>query len=299
MGTFHNHRISIHEDRALFREAVLFTAGQTGLNANLIEKDYFCTILLQYLYDQPDSSLIFRGGTCIGKVYADFYRLSEDLDFMIAMPPEASVSMRRKRMAPVKEWVGKISTKLSIMTFLEEFKGHNGSRQYIAYVTYPSIFLMEEAARIKIEIGLREMPLMPPVIMKAKTLLINPFTRKPLVAEIDLTALTMQETFSEKLRAALTRLEPAIRDFFDIDYLDSRKKLNLKDLQIFQLLVDKLKVPGNSPVDLSPARKEKLKIQVNTELKPVLRPSDFESFDLDRAFDIVARYERARKQMPH
>ena len=299
MATFHDHRILVHEDRALFREAVLFTAGQTGLNANLIEKDYFCTVLLQYLYDQPDCPLIFRGGTCIGKVYADFYRLSEDLDFMIAMPPEASVSMRRKRMAPVKEWVGKISTRLSIMTFPEDFKGHNSSRQYIAYVTYPSIFLTEEPARIKIEIGLREMPMIPPVRMKAKTLLINPFTRKPLVAEINLTALTMQEAFSEKLRAALTRLEPAIRDFFDIDYLDSRKKLNLKDRQIFQLLIDKLKVPGNPPVDLSPARKNKLKVQVNTELKPVLRPSDFESFDLDRAFDIVAKYERAFKEMSH
>ena len=44
--------ISVHEDQAFFREAVLFTAGQTGLNATLIEKDYFCTILLQYLYYQ-------------------------------------------------------------------------------------------------------------------------------------------------------------------------------------------------------------------------------------------------------
>jgi predicted nucleotidyltransferase component of viral defense system len=283
-----DHRISVHEDQALFREAVLFTAGQTGLNATLIEKDYFCTVLLQYLYDQPDGPLIFRGGTCIGKVYADFYRLSEDLDFMIASPPEASISVRRKRMAPVKEWVGKISGKLSILTFPEDFTGHNGSRQYIAYVTYPSIFLTEEAARIKIEVGLREMPLIPSVQMKARTLLINPFTRKALVPDIDLTALPMKEAIAEKLRAALTRLEPAIRDFFDIDYLASRNKLDYNDRHLFQLLAEKLKVPGNPPVDLSPARKEKLKTQINTELKPVLRSSDFESFDLDRAFDIVA-----------
>ena len=281
------HRISVHEDQALFREAVLFTAGQTGLNATLIEKDYFCTVLLKYLYDQPDSPLIFRGGTCIGKVYADFYRLSEDLDFMIATPPEASISVRRKRMTPVKEWVEKISEELSILSFPEDFTGHNGSRQYVAYVTYPSIFLMEEAARIKIEVGLREMSLMPLAQMKARTLLINPFTRKSMVSEIDLTALTMKEAFAEKLRAALTRLEPAIRDFFDIDYLVSRKKLDLKDRHLFQLLAEKLKVPGNPPVDLSPARKVKLKTQLNTELKPVLRSSDFESFDLDRVFDIV------------
>ena len=282
-------RILVHEDQALFREAVLFTAGQTGLNATLIEKDYFCSVLLQYLYDQPDTPLIFRGGTCIGKVYADFYRLSEDLDFMISTPPEASIPVRRQRMAPVREWVKKISGEMNILTLPEDFTGHNSSRQYVAYVTYPSVFLTEEAARIKIEVGLREAPLMPPEQMKARTLLLNPFTRKSLVPDIDLATLSMKEAIAEKLRAALTRLEPAIRDFFDIDYLASRNKMDLNDRHLFQLLAEKLKVPGNPPIDLSPMRKEKLKTQINAELKPVLRPVDFESFDLERAFDIVAR----------
>lgn len=284
-----DNRISVHEDQAFFREAVLYTAGQTGLNSTLIEKDYFCSVLLQYLYDQPASPLIFRGGTCIGKVYTDFYRLSEDLDFMISTPPEASITVRRKRIAPVRAWVMPISEAMSILTLPEDFSGHNSSRQYVAYVTYPSVFLTEEAARIKIEVGLREMPLMPPVHMKAKTLLLNPFTRKSLVPDIDLITLSIQEVIVEKLRAALTRLEPAIRDFFDIDYLASRNKMDLNDRRLFELLVEKLKVPGNPPIDLSPERKEKLKTQINTELKPVLRPVDFESFDLDRAFDIAAR----------
>jgi predicted nucleotidyltransferase component of viral defense system len=284
-----NSKILVHEDQVLFREAVLFTAGQTGLNATLIEKDYFCTVLLRYLYQQPDSPLIFRGDTCIGKVYTDFYRLSEDLDFMISTPPEASISVRRQRMVPVREWVKKISGEMNILTLPEDFTGHNSSRQYVAYVTYPSVFLTEEAARIKIEVGLRETPLMQPALMKARTLLLNPFTRKSLVPEIDLTTLTMKEAIAEKLRAALTRLEPAIRDFFDIDYLASRNMMDLNDRHLFQLLVEKLKVPGNPPIDLSPMRKEKLKTQINAELKPVLRPVDFESFDLERAFDIVAR----------
>ena len=125
--------------------------------------------------------------------------------------------------------------------------------------------------------------------MKARTLLLNPFTRKALVPDIDLTTLSMKEAVAEKLRAALTRLEPAIRDFFDIDYLASQHQLDLADQNLIALLTEKLKVPGNPPIDLTPARKEKLKIQTNTELKPVLRPVDFENFDLDRAFDIVAR----------
>ncbi|MHB8908643.1 MAG: nucleotidyl transferase AbiEii/AbiGii toxin family protein [Syntrophales bacterium] len=289
MAPSRDHRISIHEDQALFREAVLFTAGQTGLNATLIEKDYFCTVLLQYLYAQADSPLIFRGGTCIGKVYADFYRLSEDLDFMISTPPEASIPERRKRMAPVREWVKKISEKMNILTLPEDFAGHNSSRQYVAYVTYPSVFLPEEAARIKIEVGLRETPLITPVQMKARTLLLNPFTRKAMVPDIDLITLSMKEAIAEKLRAALTRLEPAIRDFFDIDYLASRNMMNFNDRHLFQLLTEKLKIPGNPPIDLSPMRKERLKTQINSELKPVLRPVDLASFDLDRAFEIVSR----------
>jgi predicted nucleotidyltransferase component of viral defense system len=208
---------------------------------------------------------------------------------MISMPPEASISVRRKRMAPVRKWVKKISEEMSILTLPEDFTGHNGSRQYVAYVTYPSVFLTEEAARIKIEVGLREAPLMPPVQMKARTLLLNPFTRKSLVPDIDLTTLSMKEAIAEKLRAVLTRLEPAIRDFFDIDYLASRNKMDLNDRHLFQLLAEKLKVPGNPPIDLSPTRKEKLKTQINTELKPVLRSSDFDSFDLERALAMITK----------
>jgi predicted nucleotidyltransferase component of viral defense system len=287
MDPSRNKMITAHEDKDFFREAVLFTAGQTGLNANLIEKDYYCTVLLQYLYQQPESPLIFRGGTCIGKVYADFYRLSEDLDFLIATPPEASISVRRKRIAPVKEWVSQISASAGVFTPPDAFTGHNSSRQYVAYVTYPSIFLSEEPSRIKIEVGLRETTLMPPLQMKARTLLLNPFTRKPLVSDIAVITLTMEEAIAEKLRAALTRLEPAIRDFFDIGYLVSQHKIDLTDQHLLQLVAEKLKVPENPPVDLSPMRKDKLKTQINTELKPVLRSSDFESFNLDRVFDIA------------
>ena len=279
--------IAIHEDQALFREAVLFTAGQTGLNANLIEKDYYCSVVLQYIYEQSESPLIFRGGTCIGKVYADFYRLSEDLDFLISIPPEAGVTLRKKGMAPVKEWVKKVSDEIGILNLLADFAGHNSSRQYVAYVTYPSIFLREESARIKIEVGLRETFLTPPARLKARTLLLSPFTRKPLIPDIEVITLTLQEAIAEKLRAALTRLEPAIRDFFDIDYLASQHKVDLEDRQLFQLLAEKLKVPGNPPIDLSPARKERLKAQIDTELKPVLRPVDFEKFDLERVFRLA------------
>jgi len=67
-----------HEDRAMFLEAVNFTTAQTGFSPRLIEKDYFCTVLLQYL--ATSGVLVFKGGTCMAKVHAEFYRLSEDLE---------------------------------------------------------------------------------------------------------------------------------------------------------------------------------------------------------------------------
>jgi prepilin-type N-terminal cleavage/methylation domain-containing protein len=41
--------IRLHEDAGLFREAVGFTAAETTFVPRLIEKDYFCTVLLAYL----------------------------------------------------------------------------------------------------------------------------------------------------------------------------------------------------------------------------------------------------------
>lgn len=40
---------AFHADADLFREALNFTAARTGFVPRLIEKDYFCTLLLAHL----------------------------------------------------------------------------------------------------------------------------------------------------------------------------------------------------------------------------------------------------------
>ncbi|MCX5818796.1 MAG: hypothetical protein NT047_02625 [Deltaproteobacteria bacterium] len=54
-----------------------------------------------------------------------------------------------------------------------------------------------------------------------------------------------------------------------------------------KLVRQKLSVPGNEPVDISPERMASLRQQLDTELKTVLREKDFREFDLERAFRIV------------
>jgi predicted nucleotidyltransferase component of viral defense system len=89
--------IRVHEDLVLLREAVNFTAAETAFAARLIEKDYYCTVLLAYLAEAIGETTIFKGGTCLAKVIGDFYRLSEDLDFAISVPVNVGDEKRRRQ----------------------------------------------------------------------------------------------------------------------------------------------------------------------------------------------------------
>ena len=92
---------------------------------------------------------------------------------------------------------------------------------------------------------------------------------------------------AEKLRAALSRPEVAIRDFFDIDHAVRVTGLDVTGREFIRLLRAKLAVPGTGAVDVSLGRLADLRSQVDAQLRPVLRAREFDLFDLDRAFEIV------------
>mgnify|MGYP002813578143 CR=1 FL=1 len=83
----------LHEQPEMFRDALALTRQRTGFVERLIEKDYFCTALLEYLAS-ASKELVFKGGTCLAKVHAGFYRLSEDLDFVIPMAADPGTILK-------------------------------------------------------------------------------------------------------------------------------------------------------------------------------------------------------------
>ncbi len=89
-------------DPEIFCESLSYSEGVTGFTANLIEKDYYCSLILHHIFDR-ETSLVFKGGTCLGKVYSDFYRLSEDLDLVIPVSVDTPRNQRRSKMNPIKE----------------------------------------------------------------------------------------------------------------------------------------------------------------------------------------------------
>jgi predicted nucleotidyltransferase component of viral defense system len=174
--------VRVHEDLSLFREAVNFTAAETAFPARLIEKDYFCTMLIEYL-SEASGGLVFKGGTCLSKVHADFYRLSEDLDFVVPLPVNAPRAERSKQAKPLKESVEKLPKQLPEFHLVDPLKGANNSTQYVAIVRYSSLIRQQEET-IKIEVGLRE-PLLTPVMKgPVRTIILNPVSGKALVPPI-------------------------------------------------------------------------------------------------------------------
>ena len=88
------------DDPDLLAEAIIFAARRTGLAPRLVEKDYFCSVVLEFLAE-ANPGLTFRGGTCLAKVFSDFYRLSEDLDFTCSIPSRTTRRERSRKARPM------------------------------------------------------------------------------------------------------------------------------------------------------------------------------------------------------
>jgi predicted nucleotidyltransferase component of viral defense system len=278
--------IRVHEDAALFQEAVNFTAAETAFATRLIEKDYFCSVLLRYL-SMADSALVFKGGTCLAKVHAGFYRLSEDLDFVIPVPAKTTRAVRSQRVAGLKSAIARLERDLPACRVVTPLRGANSSTQYIAVIGYASRVLRQQDT-IKVEIALREPLLTPPVDGAAQTLLRDPVSGGPMVPAVSVPCISRIEAMAEKFRAALSRREVAIRDFYDIDYAVRHRDVQPEEPSLIDLVRQKLAVSGNDPLSVSASRLTALQSQLPAQLKPVLRSRDFAAFDLDRAVAIVA-----------
>jgi predicted nucleotidyltransferase component of viral defense system len=244
------------------------------------------------LSEAAGNELIFKGGTCLTKVHSELYRLSEDLDYTIPVASDTPRTERSRRAEQVKRALSGLNKAVPQFWLVDTFKGANKSTQYLAVIGYSSI-VSQQQETIKIEVSLRE-PLLAPVIDGvARTMLQNPLNNRPMVIPIRIRCIEKIEALAEKFRAALSRRDVAIRDFYDIDHAVRKDGLNLKDARLIKQVGQKLAVRGNDRVDVSENRLLTLRNQVDSQLRAVLREQDFVEFELDRAFKIVAEMAKA------
>lgn len=274
-----------------FRQCVDYTARQTGFQRALVEKDYYCSILLKHLNRHLPACVMFKGGTCVSKVYSNFYRLSEDIDYSIPTALAASRGTRRDLIGPVKRACSSLAGQLPEIYEIEPLRGFNQSSQYIGVWGYRSCISGIDG-KIKVEFGLREPSLMPEVCKPARTLMLNAITGDEAVPGFVVRAMALPEIWAEKARAAMTRREAAIRDFFDLDCAVRNLGLKPAGPAFIRLVRKKLAVPGNEPINLSGERRAELDRQVEAELKPVVRSDDYARFSLERIWNVLIALAR-------
>lgn len=141
-----------------FKAALAFTAAEKGFSARLIEKDYWCSLVLSALFSDKETPLVFKGGTLLSKAYAGFDRLSEDLDFSIPTNQGTSRSARSHKAEQIGRSVDAVANQLGL-EWKDAWTGHNNSTQHIGRLLYPTKGGGKES--ILIEVGQREPLLIP------------------------------------------------------------------------------------------------------------------------------------------
>lgn len=250
----------------------------------IIEKDFYITILLNNVNTKLSDRIAFKGGTLLNKIYFDYKRLSEDLDFTYISGDNLDTRAKRSRaIKPIKDKMPEFLKNLKLKSPEPEGKGFNESKQYIFRIEYPSI-VTNKKELIKLEISLRQFPIEQPVQNRVNHFFQDPFTEEDLIPTNKVLSLTLMEAVAEKLKAAVTRRDLAIRDYYDLWHI-SEKKFDFKNKDFIRIFKKKLKEEGfkedyRENFGLDERAIASLTKQVDSALIPVIRINEY--FDLEK-----------------
>lgn len=91
--------MNLHLNKELFREFIDNLNTKTGIDSDIIEKDYYvCTILKELSKNQDELKAYFKGGTAVYKILDTMNRFSEDIDLTVKVIPEQSNTKNKKRL---------------------------------------------------------------------------------------------------------------------------------------------------------------------------------------------------------
>ena len=82
----------LHNDNTVFLQAVNLVTAKNGIRAEIVEKDYYVTVILRLLSERLPF-IVFKGGTSLSKCYGAIKRFSEDIDVTI----DTTISQGQKR----------------------------------------------------------------------------------------------------------------------------------------------------------------------------------------------------------
>lgn len=283
-------------DRSLLEKIIPVLAQKHNFRLEIVEKDYYLTVILNNIETRLSDRLVFKGGTLLNKIHLNYHRLSEDLDFVYFSKAELDTRPKRSRaIMPIRENMPKFLKVLGLESDKPGGEGFNNSTQYIFNISYPS-FISGKSEGIKIEVALRQLPIDKPVHNVIKHFYKNPFTEEDLIPSNKILSLSLNEAVAEKLKAAITRRDLAIRDYYDLWHIANAgfDFHNKKFIPLFRKKLEGEGYKGDYRYNLGLDENgiKLLHRQIKTDLMPVIRLG--ESFDLNKVF---ARFNNILKDI--
>ena len=127
----------LHNDKELFEQVVLKTSEHMGIEASIIEKDYFVTLFLKEI-SKVLPGIIFKGGTSLSKCHKLIKRFSEDIDLNIEYEIKATEGQRKKLKKTILSVIEALNLEL---TTPDDVRSRRDYNKYI--VDFPTVFKSE------------------------------------------------------------------------------------------------------------------------------------------------------------
>ncbi len=272
-------------DREQLKDIIPAIAGKMKFRSTIVETDYYLTVILNNIEVLLTDKIVFKGGTLLNKAYLNYHRLSEDLDFTYNAEFTAR-SQRSNAIMPIREKMPSFLKALKLTSDKPEGECFNNSTQYVFKVKYPSV-LMSKDDMIKIEISLRQPPIDKPIHTEIKHFYQDPFTGEDLFPLGKIWSLSWKETVAEKLKAAISRKDVAIRDYYDLWHI-AESGFDFYDKKFIKLFKRKVTDEGytgdyKKDLGLGADKLSFLRKQIDDLLLPVIRSG--ETFDLDKVLE--------------
>ena len=126
----------LHNNREQFAEAINLAVFQTGLAPEIIEKDYYITLILRKLSEMFDF-VVFKGGTSLSKCHKVIDRFSEDID--ITIDNSLSQGQKKKLKYGIVEIAEEFGMKISNIDDIRSRRDYNCYRiEYDSVLTFTS-----------------------------------------------------------------------------------------------------------------------------------------------------------------
>jgi len=126
----------LHNNKELFKDAIIATSQLMGIAEIYVEKDYWVTLALYSIFsDEVGKTSIFKGGTALSKCNRLIDRFSEDIDIVLLKQGDESSNQLKNKLKKITKIVGEHIPEIEI----EGITNKKGMIRKTAH-NYPKVF---------------------------------------------------------------------------------------------------------------------------------------------------------------